>query len=216
MAHYSVEDIEILRQKSGISYEEAVNLLEYHNGSLARSLVDLEKNGRIRETRGAAYGAAYGKRAPHFFNRMYHTRVRFFKDDTTIANISLLFFLFSLLVAPWLVVLGAIVALLLGYRILVERNSAAFRSDRLEDMMKNAGENVRSTFTSIARDIEAAAAKPQPQKSDAAPEQPAPPAPEMRSESPASGTTPVSVQFSEDGSVRTSETRDGFHEAEIE
>jgi hypothetical protein len=38
----------------------------------------------------------------------------------------------------------------------------------------------------------------------------------VRSESPASGTTPVSVQFSEDGSVRTRESRDGFHEAEIE
>ena len=43
MAKYTFEDIEILRQKSGISYEEAVNLLEYHNGSLARALVDLEK-----------------------------------------------------------------------------------------------------------------------------------------------------------------------------
>ena len=45
MSKYTFEDIEILRQKSGISYEEAVNLLEYHNGSLARALVDLEKNG---------------------------------------------------------------------------------------------------------------------------------------------------------------------------
>ena len=42
MAKYTIEDIEILRQKSGISYEEAVNLLEYHNGSLARALIDLE------------------------------------------------------------------------------------------------------------------------------------------------------------------------------
>ena len=48
MAKYTFEDIEILRQKSGISYEEAVNLLEYHNGSLARALVDLEKNGRLK------------------------------------------------------------------------------------------------------------------------------------------------------------------------
>ena len=48
MAKYTIEDIEILRQKSGISYEEAVNLLEYHNGSLARALVDLEKNGLLK------------------------------------------------------------------------------------------------------------------------------------------------------------------------
>jgi hypothetical protein len=216
MAHYSVEDIEILRQKSGISYEEAVNLLEYHNGSLARSLVDLEKNGRLHETRGTAYGTAYGKRAPRFMNRMYRTRVRFFKSDATIVNISLLFFLFALLVAPWLVVMGAIAALLLGYRIMVERNSAAFRGDSLENMVKNAGQNVRNTVTSIARDISAATAQNQAHQEETAQEQPAAPSAETRSENPASGTTPVSVQFSEDGSVRTSETRDGFHEAEIE
>ena len=118
--------------------------------------------------------------------------------------------------APWLVVLGAIAALLLGYRIIVDRNSAAFRTDTLENMMKNAGQNVRNTVTSIARDISAAAAKNPPQKAGPAPEEPAAPAVEARNENPASGTTPVSVQFSEDGSVRTSETRDGFHEAEIE
>lgn len=35
VARYTIEDIEILRKKSGITYEEAVNLLEYHDGSLA-------------------------------------------------------------------------------------------------------------------------------------------------------------------------------------
>ena len=54
MAKYTIEDIEILRQKSGISYEEAVNLLEYHNGSLARALVDLEKNGRLKSDGSAS------------------------------------------------------------------------------------------------------------------------------------------------------------------
>ena len=48
VARYTIEDIEILRKKSGITYEEAVNLLEYHDGSLARALVDLERNGRLK------------------------------------------------------------------------------------------------------------------------------------------------------------------------
>lgn len=214
MAQYTVEDIEILRQKSGITYEEAVNLLEYHNGSLARSLVDLEKNGRLHSSKGAAYGTIYVGRGGHLFNRLYRTRVRVFRGDVTIANISLLFFIFSLLVAAWLVLIGAVVALLLGYRIILERNSAAFSSETLENMVKNAGTNVRSTVSAIARDLNAAATHT---GARAAPEASAPaPAPEVRSESPASGTTPVSVQFSEDGSVRTRESRDGFHEAEIE
>lgn len=49
MASYTIEDIELIRRKSGISYQEAVSLLDYHNGNIARALVDLERNGRIKE-----------------------------------------------------------------------------------------------------------------------------------------------------------------------
>ena len=49
MAAYTIEDIELIRRKSGISYQEAVALLDYHNGNVARALVDLERNGRIKE-----------------------------------------------------------------------------------------------------------------------------------------------------------------------
>ena len=48
MEPYTIEDIELLRQKSGISYQEAVALLDYHNGSVARALIDLEKHGRLK------------------------------------------------------------------------------------------------------------------------------------------------------------------------
>ena len=34
MANYTIDDIEILRKKSGITYEEAVNLLEVKDSSL--------------------------------------------------------------------------------------------------------------------------------------------------------------------------------------
>ena len=48
MAAYSLEDIEALRNSSGISYQEAVALLDYHDGSVTRALVDLEKKGKLR------------------------------------------------------------------------------------------------------------------------------------------------------------------------
>lgn len=48
MERYTIEDIELIRRKSGISYQEAVALLDYHNGNVARALVDLERNGRIK------------------------------------------------------------------------------------------------------------------------------------------------------------------------
>ena len=49
MEPYTIEDIELLRKKSGLSYQEAVALLDYHNGSLARAIIDLEKSGRLKK-----------------------------------------------------------------------------------------------------------------------------------------------------------------------
>ena len=52
MASYTIEDIELLRKKSGMTYQEAVALLDYHDGNLARALIDLENEG----------GYSYGQR----------------------------------------------------------------------------------------------------------------------------------------------------------
>lgn len=66
MASYTIEDIELIRRKSGISYQEAVSLLDYHNGNVARALVDLERNGRLKPDAAAqdAPKSAERKRPP--------------------------------------------------------------------------------------------------------------------------------------------------------
>jgi hypothetical protein len=212
MAQYTIEDIEILRQKSGISYEEAVNLLEYHNGSLARSLVDLEKNGRLRDEKPRPYGKSDRKRHHGLFNTLYRIRVKVFKNDTPIVNLSMIFMIFALLIAPWLVVLSAVAVLLMGYRFAVERDSLELGNETLEEMMKNAGNNMKTAAYTIARDLGMNDDKKA--ETEKQPETPA--EPEQRTETPASGTTPVSVQFSEDGDVRVTEDSDGYHEADIQ
>ncbi len=207
MAQYTIEDIEILRQKGGLSYEEAVNLLEYHNGSLARALVDMEKNGRIKDTvrKAAPVGQ---KKASGLFATLYRTRIMASKGSTTIVNLSLLFVLLVLLFATWVAVAGFILALVLGYRISFERNSSEF-SDSWNHVVKNAANNAKSTMYEMAAEI-----------TGKKPTQPAPvaepqPIVENHAQAPASGTTPVNVQFPGEGSVNVRDDADGFHEAEI-
>ena len=53
MESYTIEDIEVIRQKSNLSYQEAVALLDYHNGNLARALIDLERNGRLTDDKAS-------------------------------------------------------------------------------------------------------------------------------------------------------------------
>ena len=147
MAKYTFEDIEILRQKSGISYEEAVNLLEYHNGSLARALVDLEKNGRLKT--GPTSSSA-GRNAKGVFTFLYRLRLRVRKDEAVVVNLSSLFVLLTLITAPHICIIGLIVALALGYRINIDRDSREFSSETFDSMVKNARENVQHTVSTVS------------------------------------------------------------------
>lgn len=201
MAKYTIEDIEILRQKSGISYEEAVNLLEYHNGSLARALVDLEKNGRLKND---GYTTRQHKGLKGLFDFLFRLRLKVKKDRTTIINLSSLFVLLVLGTAPHICVIGLIISLVLGYRISIDRDSSDFADDNFDDMVKNAKSNVQNTVNSFAQ-----------QFSDEQPKNERPETAKPRTESAASGTKPVNVQFPDGGSVDVRDGGDGYNEADI-
>ena len=207
MAQYTIEDIEIIRQKSTLSYEEAVNLLEYHNGSLARALVDLEKNGKLKDHRTGTGSAQ--SRPKNLFTNLYRMRVKVIKGDITIVNLSALFVIFTAIVAFWVPLTGIIIAMILGYRISWERNSSEFNADSFESFVRNASSNVKQSVTSMARDLEDAANKTQTREE-------APQKPEPHTAQAASGTTPVNVQFSEGGSVNVEDDGNGFFEANVE
>ena len=203
MAQYTIEDVEIIRQKSGLSYEEAVNLLEYHNGSLARALVDLEKNGRLRSEK-AQSGSQGGLKG--LFTLLYRLRLKVQKGDVSIVNLSALFILVVVLLAPHILIIGLVAAVVLGYRITVERNSREFSADSLDDMVKSARANVQHTVSGFAQQF----------TKDASATREDPKAEKPRAQSAPSGTQPVNVPFSADGGVNVHDEGDGYHEADIQ
>ena len=64
-----------------------------------------------------------------WFSFLYRTRVMVHQGDIPIVNLSLAFALLVAVSAPWVAVAGLAVALALGYRIHVERNSPGFSGD---------------------------------------------------------------------------------------
>ena len=246
MASYTIEDIELIRRKSGISYQEAVALLDYHNGNVARALVDLERNGRIRpETAQTAEKPRYDKARKHnsrqngfsgFLNRLYQFRLKVKKENVTILNVSLIFTILAVIISPHLALIGALVMLALGYRVSFDRRDADFAADNLERMVRNAGENVKETVSDFARGFGEAFSDNEPRVKEEpvvpkAAEEPAP-APERSyyASNPAAATyhhtynpdspvptIQVPVQVeSQDGSVQLDSDKDGYHSATIE
>ena len=163
MEQYTIEDIELLRQKSGLSYQEAVALLDYHNGSLARALIDLEKHGRLKnendekeETRimsGNEKKNETKQKALNFIQKLYRSRLKIRKGETSVINVSILFAVLCLLFAPHMTIAGVIVSMILGYQFSFSRLDPDFASENIEKMVKSAAQNARSSVSSVVHTI---------------------------------------------------------------
>ena len=163
MASYTIEDIELLRKKSGMTYQEAVALLDYHDGNLARALIDLEKNGRLKEDNKmenvsrANTDSHYErhsetrKKAIGFLQKLYRSRVKVQKGKTQIVNFSVLFGALCLIFAPHLTIFGFILSLILGYQFSFTKLDEDFASDSLEKMVRNAAQNAKSSVASAVQ-----------------------------------------------------------------
>ena len=91
--------------------------------------------------------------ASGIFSFLYHTRIKVMKGETTIVNLSLAFSLVSLLCAPWLVVIGAVVALALGYRFSFVRKAEGF-SESWNNVVHNATDHVKSAVEQFGKEEE--------------------------------------------------------------
>ena len=228
MAAYTIEDIELIRRKSGISYQEAVALLDYHNGNLARALVDLERNGRIKE--GAAeetkskpgFSATVNDKpvtkssVMNLLHKCYRARVKVRREETPILNISALFAVLSLLISPHLVIVGLIVCLVLGYKISFEKHDHAFDGENLERTVRHAAENVKTSVNDFTRSFQGNAAE---EKAEPTEEERSYYAADRPSATyrPSYPTMNVPVQVeSQDGNVTIEADKDGYSSATIE
>ena len=82
-------------------------------------------------------------RRNNWFSFLYCTRVKVFKQQTPILNLSLAFSVLAVSTAPWLAAIGLIIALVLGYRFSIEKNAPQF-SGNFDEVMRDAAQNVRN------------------------------------------------------------------------
>lgn len=223
MEAYTIEDVELLRRKAGMTYQEAVALLEYHNGNLAMALVDLENKGKLKEEAGAAARSTAApadhsakkpgdtkEKAINFLQKLYQCRVKVHKGETPVINLSVIFAGAALLFAPHITVTGVILAMILGYKFSFSQMDSAFASDALKKTVKNAAENARASVDSVVKTIQKTA------EQAGKAEKPAQPARPEKPEIPEVPTIQVPVQAeAREGSVSVDEDQNGYHSVTI-
>ena len=230
MAAYTIEDIELIRRKSGISYQEAVALLDYHNGNVARALVDLERNGRIQEKAEAPKNQKGGSthinveinksNVMEWIHKCFRARVKVRREETVILNVSTLFAVLALLLSPHIVIIGAIIALVLGYKFSFDKHDHAFDGENLERTVRSAAENMKASVSDFTKGFQnnAESAKAD-SKTDSAAEERSyysanRPEPTYRPSYPTMNV-PVQVE-SQDGNVTIEKDQDGYSSATVE
>lgn len=230
MAAFTIEDIEMIRRKSGISYQEAVALLDYHNGNVARAMVDLERNGRIKEgvempkDKQGFSATVNGKPVTkstfmELLHKGYRARFKIARGETSILNMSLLFTLLALLFCPHLVLIGVILCMVLGYKITFDKHDHAFDGENLERTVRTAADNVKHSVSDFAKSFQTTGEKPEAPAETAAEEERSyysaqRPEPTYRPSCPTLNV-PVQVE-SQDGSVTIEEDSEGYASATIE
>ncbi|MCE5344112.1 MAG: DUF4342 domain-containing protein [Eubacteriales bacterium] len=88
------------------------------------------------------------RRDKRFFSILYRTRFRVSKNGETVVNLSMLFSIIALLSAPWLVILGLLAALAMGYRFSVDHNGLGFEQN-FDDVVRGAAGNVKHVLESV-------------------------------------------------------------------
>lgn len=131
-------------------------LLDYHNGNVARALIDLERNGRILpESEQKKAEKQESKQSKNglvaFLQKLYRMRVKVMKGETTVANLSCLFVAGAFIASPWTVIISLIISAVMGYKVSYVKSDPAFASENLERTVRNAAQNARNTASDFAR-----------------------------------------------------------------
>lgn len=121
--NYTLEDVETLRGKSGVSYEEAVALLDKYDGDVARALIELEKRGQLdtKEKQGGKYTL---EDACSWVQKMWtkglKTRVVVERKGERLVSLSVLFLILMLILGPYAMVAAVVLMLLSGCSVSVQ------------------------------------------------------------------------------------------------
>lgn len=178
MATYDemVRNIEYLRDKADCSYEEAMALLEKFDGNLMRALVELERQGKVKQP-GApktASGASQekpkqdaGKKAASFIERALRQRIVVESPEhkETIANLSAPYCAAAAIIAPHLLVPSVALMFIMGYRVKLGKRKAGTTAQDVENFVDKTVTNIKKTAESFAGTVRQAT-KPETEEND--------------------------------------------------
>lgn len=116
-----LEKIDILRERGGVGYQEARNLLNECNGDVIEALVRLEQKGTFTREKIYARGNEIVEKVKEVIRQGNVTRIRVKTKDDVILDMPVTAGAAVAILAPYLALLGAVAAIATQCSIEIER-----------------------------------------------------------------------------------------------
>jgi translation elongation factor EF-Ts len=144
----NLEQIDELRKRANVSYEDAKNALEQNAGNLIEALVYLEKQNKIKPEENASSENQFFKKVKKLIKKGNETKLIVKKDDTVVLNICVTLAIITTVVATPLVVAALIFALATNHKIRIQKkNSEDSQVNKIFDKISVAVNKVTTKIT---------------------------------------------------------------------
>lgn len=172
MKKYTLEDVEYIRNRAYCTYDEVIGMLDAYEGDVPRVLAELERQGKLKSKSAAQQENSLWETIKGWLRSGYEHRVVVRKRDMVIINLSILFIIICLLLAPHVVIPAALILLILGYKVNFRRERGA--GQEFDNFAYTAKENIRNAGHIFTDSKTERQAPPQPQPQPQAQPQPRP------------------------------------------
>lgn len=143
----SLEQIDLLRKRANVSYEEAKEALEKNNNDIVEALIYLEQQKKTNNNKQNCCDGKFMSIAKKILHKGNTTRFIVEKQKSSVINVPLTAAaIFALFAAPFFV-LGIVIALFTNHKIRLQREDGVdLKINKIFDKMSSAANDVASQF----------------------------------------------------------------------
>lgn len=152
--NFTLEQIDVLRQRANVSYEEAKEALEKSNGDMVEAMIYLEKNNKVKK--GHCHSHCHGENGfintvKNLVKKGQETKFVMKKDDKTVIDVPVNALVLTTAVAAPVTIGGVVVGLFTNHKIkFVKPDGGDMEVNKVFDKVSSAVSNIN-----INKDISA-------------------------------------------------------------
>ncbi|MBU3128223.1 DUF4342 domain-containing protein [Clostridium tagluense] len=144
----NLEQIDELRKRANVSYEDAKAALEQNDGDLLCALVYLEKQNKIKPDEIPSSESKFFKKVKKLIKKGNETKIIVKKDDAVVLNICVTLGVIITIVATPIVITALILALATNHKIRIQKkNNEDLEVNNIFDKMSIAVNKVTTKIT---------------------------------------------------------------------